>query len=141
MYVLRGVSRWLAVICMLGLAASFTGCSKKSPSDSGGKSPDAKTTEVGTGHNGGGPRQTIDNDGKSPVKAKSPTQPKSNGGDPGKNGGGRGKTNDNDGKSPAKAKKPTEAKANGGDPIPDKKDESGSGLKNKIRGPKLGSGR
>jgi hypothetical protein len=82
MYVLRGVSRWLAVFCMLGLAASFTGCSKKSPSDSGGKSPDAKTTEVGTGHNGGGPRQTIDNDGKSPVKAKSPTQPKSNGGDP-----------------------------------------------------------
>ena len=114
MYVLRGVSRWLAVICMLGLAASFTGCSKKSPSDSGGKSPDAKTTEVGTGQNGG---------------------------DPGKNGGGRGKTNDNDGKSPVKAKSPTQPKSNGGDPTPARTDDSGSGLKSKIRGPKLGSGR
>ena len=126
MSVLRGVTCYLAVLCVLGLVVSNSGCGKKTgaKSDKTGKSEsktESKTEKSAK-------TKTDDTDKKSktddPVKTKKTDDIK---------------TENSAGKTAIEAKTPKtgpKLKKNIEDPI-----ESGSGTKRKLRGPKLGGRR
>lgn len=126
MNVLRGVSCGLALFCMVGLAASFSGCSKKSPNktatpDDNSKSPDVKPDKQLGGD---------DNSKKQNVAVNSGSQRSLDGG-----------TLPVKAIKPGQAKSSVKAKSTDIDPQPANNKESGSSTKRGLRGPKLGSGR
>jgi hypothetical protein len=120
MNVLRGVSCWLALFCLVGLGAALPGCSKKSSAGTA-KSVDRSQDNKTNDNTGKSKSSGADiNDGSSRTIATSSA---------------------NGGTLPVKAKIPTKAKSNETDPPTVDKTESGSGTKRKLRGPKLDSDR
>jgi len=118
MNVLRGVSCGLALFCLVGLTASLSGCSKKSPTGTaktGDKSPVGKTDKT---------------DDK-PANAKTPDN---NGQNLGAKDGNKDSGTKPDNGDPSPVKKKSDEVV---DPPTVGKKESGSGTRRKLRGPKL----
>jgi len=109
----RGVSCVLAVLCLLGLVFFLSDCSRKPPS---GTTPDEKQNEQPD-------KQPGNEENQQALDADS------------------GKYSANGGQLPVEARTPTKRTLTDDDPPTVQNKDSGSSLKRKLRGPKIGNDR